>query len=235
MRHGMTNEKSETSEEKEKKDSAPPTEGKTSDSKGTPPPAEPSESPPADRANGQSEAEGRDIDGSAGAFPQETREKASVKDELAFLKKALEAKERENKELSNRLLRALADYDNVKKRSAKEVLNAMQSGSEDLVKKLLPVVDSFESALRHFADADIDKKVLDGFEMLFLQFSDILEKDGLKPIKALGSKFDPNLHEAIAKASQPDKADEIILREFEKGYSFKDKVIRSAKVEINQK
>ncbi len=151
------------------------------------------------------------------------------------LLKLIEEKDREIKELSNRCLRALADYDNVKKRTAREISNAIQSGCEDLVKKLLSVIDTFESALRHFGESNIDKKVLDGFEMLYIQFSDILEKEGLKPIKAKDEKFNPNLHEAIAKCNDPDKGDEIVTKEFEKGYLFKEKVIRPAKVEINQK
>lgn len=151
------------------------------------------------------------------------------------LEAELENQKKENKDLNNRLLRALADYDNVRKRSEREVWNAKQYGSEDLVKRLLPVMDSFESALRQMTEAHVDKKILDGLEMLFMQFSDVLEREGLKPIKSKGEKFDPNKHEALMKRSDPEIDDEVVVSELEKGYLFKEKVIRPAKVEINQK
>jgi len=156
-------------------------------------------------------------------------------DEKERLLKEIEKKDHEIKELTNRFLRALADYDNVKKRTAKEISNAIQSGCEDLIKKILPVIDTFESALIQFSKNNIDKKVLDGFEMLYMQLWDVLQKEGLKPIEAMGKKFNPNLHEALMKCSDPNLEDEIITKELEKGYLFKDKVIRPTKVEINQK
>jgi len=155
--------------------------------------------------------------------------------ELAKTEKELEAKKSEIKEISNLYKRALADYDNLKRRSAKEVLEASGRGIEQFVKKLLPVLDTFESALRQLTAAKVDKKVLDGFEMLTIQFWDILEKEGLKAIPAKGIKFDPNLHEAVSKTSKDELDDEIVVNEFEKGYLFKERVLRSAKVEINQK
>ena len=71
--------------------------------------------------------------------------------------------------------------------------------------------------------------------MFSIQFSDMLEKEGLKGIEAKGSKFDPNFHEALCKRTVEDKDDETILTVFEKGYTFKDRVLRTAKVEVNQK
>jgi molecular chaperone GrpE len=150
------------------------------------------------------------------------------------LRLEVEGLNKKNQELNNRMLRALADYDNVRKRTEREIWNAKQYGAEDLVKKMLPVIDSFESALKMMSANAVDKKVLDGLEMLFMQFSDILEKEGLKPMKAKGEKFDPNRHEALMKRSDPGVADEVIVTELEKGYFFKEKVLRPAKVEINQ-
>ena len=151
------------------------------------------------------------------------------------LAKQVEAKDKELADLKNRYHRALADYDNLRRRSAKEVLEAVARGSEKFVTKLLPVLDTFESAMRQIATANVDKKVMDGLEMLSIQFSDVLEKEGLKEIPAKGEKFDPNLHEAFCKRCQDDVEDEIVLNVFEKGYTFKDRVLRPAKVEINQK
>jgi len=104
-----------------------------------------------------------------------------------------------------------------------------------LVKVLLPVLDTFHNALRQMVESKVDKKVMEGMEMLWFQFSDTLEKEGLKPIPAMHQKFNPDEHEAMMRSSNPELGDEIIVREFETGYKFKDRVIRTAKVEINQK
>jgi molecular chaperone GrpE len=159
----------------------------------------------------------------------------SPEGQIASLSRTLEKREVEIKELTNRHLRALADYDNLRRRTSQEITTARLNGSVELVKRLLPVIDTFESALRQFSSSNLDKKIMDGFEMLFMQISDILEKEGLKAIKAKGEKFDPNLHEALMRGNNPDLDDEIVLEEFEKGYLFKEKVLRPAKVQINQK
>jgi molecular chaperone GrpE len=157
----------------------------------------------------------------------EEKEAESQPDELVQTKKELE-------EMKNRYYRALADYQNLQRRSAKEVLEARNRGVEDFVKKLLPIIDTLEKAVEQIADSNVDKKVMDGLEMFSIQFTDVLEKEGLKPIPAKGSKFDPNYHEAMCKRTVEEEEDEIILTEYERGYTFKDRVLRTAKVEINQ-
>ena len=138
-------------------------------------------------------------------------------------------------EMKNRYHRALADYQNLQRRSAKEVLEARSRGAEEFVKKLLPVIDTMEKAMEQISKANVDKKVMDGLEMFSIQFTDVLEKEGLKEIPAKGQKFDPNFHEAMCKRTVEEQDDEVVLTEFEKGFTFKDRVLRTAKVEINHK
>ncbi|MDD2997458.1 MAG: nucleotide exchange factor GrpE [Erysipelotrichia bacterium] len=142
---------------------------------------------------------------------------------------------KELEDMKNRYFRALADYQNLQRRTAKEQLEARGRGVEDFLKRLLPVIDTLDKAMEQIGKINIDKKVMDGLEMFSIQFSDVLEKEGLKPISAQGSKFDPNFHEALCKRTDEDKEDEVVLTVFEKGYTFKDRVLRTAKVEINQK
>jgi len=142
---------------------------------------------------------------------------------------------KELEEMKNRYFRALADYQNLQRRTAKEQLEARGRGVEDFLKKLLPVLDTLDKAMEQIYKINVDKKVMDGLEMFSIQFSDMLEKEGLKGIEAKGSKFDPNFHEALCKRTVEDKDDETILTVFEKGYTFKDRVLRTAKVEVNQK
>lgn len=160
---------------------------------------------------------------------------APPQDPVAVLRQDLEKARAEAADWKKQYHRGLADYDNLRKRTAKEVLEASTRGKEDLVKKLLPVLDTFNHALNQMAEAKVDKKVMEGIEMLFFQFSDVLEKDGLKAIPALNTKFNPEEHEAMMRSSDPSKEDEIVVKEFEIGYKFKDRVIRTAKVEINSK
>ena len=152
--------------------------------------------------------------------PEVSREK-----ELA---KELEATKR-------RYLTALADYQNLQKRTAKVQLESRDRGVADFLKKLLPVLDTLDKAMEMCAKSDLDKKVMDGLEMFSIQFSDMLAKEGLKEIEAIGKQFDPNCQEAMMNQNIPDKEDEEVIQVFEKGYTFKDQVLRCAKVVVNKK
>jgi len=142
---------------------------------------------------------------------------------------------RELEDMKQRYFRALADYQNLQRRTAKEQLEARGRGVEDFLKRLLPVIDTLDKAMEQIGKSNIDKKISDGLEMFSIQFTDVLEKEGLKGISAKGQKFDPHFHEAMCKRCVEDQDDEIVLAEFEKGYMFKERVLRTAKVEINQK
>ncbi|PKL42935.1 MAG: nucleotide exchange factor GrpE [Candidatus Riflebacteria bacterium HGW-Riflebacteria-1] len=138
-------------------------------------------------------------------------------------------------DMKHRYYRALADYQNLQRRTAKEVLEARGRGVEDFLKNLLPVIDTLDKAMEQISKSNIDKKIADGLEMFSIQFSDMLSKEGLKEINPIGKPFDPHFHEAMCKRCVEDQDDEIVLAEFEKGYMFKERVLRTAKVEINQK
>ncbi len=152
--------------------------------------------------------------------PEVSREK-----ELA---KELEATKR-------RYLTALADYQNLQKRIAKVQAESRDRGVADFLKKLLPVLDTLDKAMEMCAKSDLDKKVMDGLEMFSIQFSDMLAKEGLKEIEAIGKRFDPNCQEAMMNQNIPDKEDEEVIQVFEKGYTFQDRVLRCAKVVVNKK
>ncbi len=134
-----------------------------------------------------------------------------------------------------RYLTALADYQNLQKRTAKVQAESRDRGVADFLKKLLPVIDTLDKAMEMCSKSEIDKKVLDGLEMFSIQFSDMLAKEGLKEIEAMGKKFDPNCQEAMMNQSIPDKEDDEVIQVFEKGYTFKDQVLRCAKVVVNKK
>lgn len=142
---------------------------------------------------------------------------------------------RELETTKRRYLTALADYQNLQKRTVKEKAESRDRGVADFLKKLLPVIDTLDKVMEICSKSDLDKKVMDGLEMFSIQFSDMLSKEGLKEIEAMGKKFDPNCQEAMMNQSIPDKEDEEVIQVFEKGYLFKEQVLRCAKVVVNKK
>lgn len=203
------------------------------DPNSTKPPIDPNAAVGKNGAAGETQAEGASDETAAKA--EKDSEKAPPLSELDQLKKDLLERTQQLADANNRRLRALADYENLQKRTAIQVGGARLEGVSDFLKKVLPVLDTFESALRQLGEAKVDKKVMDGFEMLYFQLTDLLDKEGLKPIPAKGEKFNPNVHEAMTTQSNPDFEDDVVVMEYEKGYMFKDRVLRHAKVVINRK
>lgn len=131
-------------------------------------------------------------------------------------------------ELNKRYLRLLADFDNFKRRTTGEKEDIAKYGTMTLVKELLPVLDSFELALKNQpADsAESLKAFQDGFEKVQKQLVDCLTKAGLERIEAIGQEYDPNFHEAIMVVDDESQPANTVFDELRAGYKFKDKVIR---------
>lgn len=138
--------------------------------------------------------------------------------------------EEENIDLKNTLQRLAAEFDNYKKRTDKEKADYKTYLVKDFVEKLLPIIDSFELALKDTKSPEHFKK---GVEMIYSQLYSMLEKEGLKPIEALGEKLDPYKHEALLH-QKSDKPDDTIIEELSKGYMLKDAVVRTSKVKISK-
>ena len=149
-------------------------------------------------------------------------------EEIASLKKQLE-------EYKDKHLRLYADFDNFKKRNAKERLELILTASKDVIKELLPVIDDFERALKAAETASDVAAVKEGMNLIYQKLVRNLEGKGLKAIEARGNAFDVELHEAITEipAPTPDIAGKVI-DEVEKGYYLNDKIIRFAKVVVGK-
>ena len=145
-------------------------------------------------------------------------------DELSNLKK-------QNEDLTDTLKRLQAEFENYKKWNAKEKTEFVKYANADVIAQMLPVLDSFEIALKNTADKD---KFIEGIKIIYAQFHSMLEANGLKPIKAVGEKFDPYRHEVLMK-EESDKPEETVLEEFQKGYILNDRVLRHSKVKISGK
>jgi molecular chaperone GrpE len=132
----------------------------------------------------------------------------------------------------DRLLRTTADFDNFKKRAAREKIESAQYASAALLQKLLPVLDNFEMALAAAQNASGDKlaSLQSGVQMIQQQLKSALAEAGLEEIDAAGKPFDPNFHEAISQQESADAPEGSVLQQLRKGYKFKDRLLRPATV-----
>ena len=153
-----------------------------------------------------------------------------IKEPIKKIKQKKDEKEEKIKELTESLQRLQAEFENYKKRIEKEKEEFIKYSKADLISKLLPILDSFELALKNTADKE---KFIKGVELIFAQLHSLLESEGLRPIKAEG-KFDPYKHEVLMK-QESDKEEDILLEELQKGYMLNDKVLRHSKVKVSKK
>ena len=133
-------------------------------------------------------------------------------------------------------LRLQADFMNYKRRRDDEISKMLKYSEEQIIKEILPILDNFERAMK-MDDDNLDDEVskfLEGFKMVYTQFKNMLDKFEVKEIDAFGKEFDPTYHQAVMKESVPDKESGIVLEVFQKGYIYKDRVIRPAMVKVNE-
>ncbi len=131
-------------------------------------------------------------------------------------------------------VRLQADFDNFRRRTRESEAKAADTHTAATLKAFLPVLDNFELAMKHMQKDEGGAAYLQGFELLQKQLVKILEDFGVKEIEAEGATFDPHFHEAVMMVPAEDKADETIALVFQKGYLYKDNVLRPAKVQVVQ-
>ena len=132
----------------------------------------------------------------------------------------------------NRMLRVQADFDNFRKRSRQEFEQVCLCAGEDLVKKILPVIDSLERATNCFTEQGDNCSWQEGVELTLKQFQNILAVEGLEAVPALNELFDPQVHEAVAQEEAETVSEATVIAELQKGYKFKGKLIRPALVKV---
>jgi molecular chaperone GrpE len=137
----------------------------------------------------------------------------------------------------DRLLRTTADFDNFKKRAAREKQDAIKYATESLLQKVIPVLDNFEMALaaaQNSSAADI-KSLQDGVTMIHAQLKSTLTEAGLEEVDATGKPFDPNLHEAVSQQESDTVAEGHVLQQLRKGYKLRERLLRPATVIVAKK
>ena len=164
---------------------------------------------------------------------EETPAKAEEKKEKKKSKKK-DKKDEKIEELNDRLLRNMAEFENFRNRSEKEKAAKFDMGAKNVVEKVLPIVDNFERGLAAVPEEEQDNAFVKGMEAVYKQFTTVLEEIGVTPIEAVGKEFDPNLHNAVMHDEDETKEANIISEEFQKGYMYKDKVLRTAMVKVSE-
>lgn len=154
-----------------------------------------------------------------------------LKAELGETQKKLSEQTAKNAELTDMYKRLLAEFDNYKKRTARELDGRYQDAKFDTVKNILPVLDNFERALKTEAPEEC-RQYMEGVEMTFTQLKGILEGFGVREIDALGQKFDPQYHNAVLHTDDDSVPENTVVEVFEKGYTLGDKVLRYSTVKV---
>lgn len=179
------------------------------------------------------ETELQEIDKSGVAEENQTFQENISIEQFEELKKLLEEKTKEADEYKNLCQRVAADFDNYKKRIAKDKENMYLDVVADVVGKILPIIDNFDRALNSIKSLDQNNnEVLKGLEMIKKQIDEVLEKLGIEPIEALNKEFDPYLHNAIVHIEDEKYGKNIVVEELQKGYKIKDRVIRYSLVKV---
>jgi len=149
--------------------------------------------------------------------------------EASSVEAELQKVKAERDSLLDRLARAQAEFENARRRAAREQQDFRDFATVDAIKSLLPVLDSFERALQAKSEP---RDFRSGVELIYKQLQDVLTRMGVQPIQAKGQQFDPHVHEAIEMVETPDAADHEVIEEWQRGYKFKDRLLRPAMVKV---
>ena len=165
----------------------------------------------------------------------ETAEEDAGTDKKGFFGKKKEKKDKKDEqiaELTDKLKRQLAEFENFRNRTDKEKSQMYAVGAKDVIEKILPVIDNFERGLKSIPEDQKDGPVASGMEMIYKQLITVLSDLGVTPIEAVGQEFDPNLHNAVMHAEDEGLGENIVAEEFQKGYKYKDTVLRHSMVKV---
>jgi len=175
----------------------------------------------------RAEEEPRDRGGGAGSGEE------SAGEQVRRLERELGEKVAEAERNAEQYLRALADIENLKKRTRKEKAEALRFAGEGLVRDLLPVVDNLERAVEHAESGGDGQPLLEGVKLVLRSALDALEKHGIRRIDAGGAPFDPAVHEAIARVPDPSREPNRVIEQFQPGYRLHERLLRPAKVSVS--
>lgn len=164
---------------------------------------------------------------------EETEETEEVEKKGIFKRKPKKDKKDEKiEELTDKLTRQMAEFDNYRKRTEKEKSGMYEIGAKDVIEKILPVIDNFERGLAAVPEEQKEDSFVTGMEMIYKQIMTTLDGIGVKPIEAVGQEFNPDLHNAVMHVEDEGLGENIVAEEFQKGYTYRDSVVRYSMVKV---
>ena len=212
----MSEETKKTSEEQEAEKEIPVTDGDQEEENLTP--------------------EGEDLPEEENNTPGEEAASEDKKEEKSkasfFGKKKKDKSEQKVEELTDRLKRTMAEFDNFRKRTEKEKAAMFEVGAKSVIEKMLPVIDNFERGLATLSDEEKEQPFAQGMDKIYKQFVASLEELGVKAIEAEGNEFDPNFHNAVMHVEDEQYGENVVAEELQKGYMYRDSVVRHSMVKV---
>ncbi len=163
---------------------------------------------------------------------EETEETEGEKKGFFKKKNKKDKKDEKIEELTDRLKRQMAEFDNFRKRTEKEKSAMYETGAKSVIEKILPVVDNFERGLMAVPEEQKEDPFVQGMDKIYKQIMTTLEEIGVKPIEAVGVEFNPDLHNAVMHVEDEEAGENVIVEEFQKGYTYRDCVVRYSMVKV---
>ena len=173
-------------------------------------------------------------DAAAESVKEEKEETAQEeKKDKKFWKKEKKDKNAELvEELTDKVKRQMAEFENFRKRSEKEKAGMFEMGAKSVIEQILPVIDNFERGLAAVPEDAKDDPFIDGMEKIYRQLMDTMDKLNVKPIEAVGTEFNPDFHNAVMHVEDEEAGENVVVEEFQKGYLYKDQVVRHSMVKV---
>ena len=150
----------------------------------------------------------------------------------SFFKKKKDKKDEQIEELTDKVKRQMAEFDNFRKRTEKEKSQMYDMGAKTIVEKILPVIDNFERGLAAVPEDNKEDAFVVGMDKIYRQMLTVLEETGVKPIEAVGAEFDPNFHNAVMHVEDETLGENVVAEELQKGYMYRDTVVRHSMVKV---
>ena len=180
----------------------------------------------------ETEADTEDTTETSEEDTEEAEDTAEKKPGKKLFGKKKDKKDEKIEELTDKLTRQMAEFDNFRKRTEKEKSQMYEVGAKDIIEKILPVVDNFERGLDAVKEEEKEDPFVQGMEKVYKHLLTTLEGIEVKPIEAVGQPFDPNFHNAVMHVEDENFGENIVAEEFQKGYTYRDSVVRHSMVKV---
>lgn len=178
------------------------------------------------------DASEEDAEGDGQQEPGDEKEKPGKEKKKFGRKVKKDKKDEKIEELTDRLTRQIAEFDNFRKRTDKEKSQMYEIGARDIIEKILPVIDNFERGIAAVPEEEKTNPFAEGLEKIYKQLMTTFEEIGVKPIEAVGAEFNPDFHNAVMHVEDETLGENTVAEEFQKGYTYRESVVRHSMVKV---